>query len=217
MTRIAELPVAELTRHAFQVFVASGRHPVAARLVHHALSLDPWDPQALRCLSDYLDESGLEYLSALVLEHALAADSPLAAADRKMLDDARFVAMWTWGFSRHESGAADLDAREFDDRSRFAVEQDRYRDFLAKALQQLGSLPQAYRAALTLVGALGGLLIHEQKGEDALFEELLHPERFRRTPAYDEWLASDDSALAEFERPREPGENGASDPGPGAS
>src|SRR5437870_2472118 len=113
MTVIADLSAAELGRHAFNVFLFAGRHQTGARLIYHALSKNSYKPLALRCLSDLLDTEGTEVFSGAVLEYALTSDSPLNAEERTELDDLRFLAIWSWGFSRHKSGQAFLPQEAF--------------------------------------------------------------------------------------------------------
>ncbi len=194
VTRVSELSAERLAAYAGEFFPLTDQHRTVARLLYHALVLEPRQPVALRGLADLMDHDGLEYLAALVLEYALAPAADLPEDERRHTEDLRFELMWAWGFARHESGAADLAAEEFRDRTKFSVEEDRYRQFIARSVEVMGPPESAFRAIHTLTAAMGGLLAHEHGG-DALLEEVLHPERFRRTPEYDAWLASDVAAL----------------------
>ena len=87
MARIGDLTATQLARHAENVFLFQGRHQECARLAYHCLSLDPFEPTGLICLSDILcgdqlEESGFEQFSASVLEYALEKSSPLSPEAR---------------------------------------------------------------------------------------------------------------------------------------
>ena len=200
MPKIVELSASQLARHAFNVFMfAGGRHVTGARLIYHALALNPNEPQGIRCLSDFLDSDGTEVLSAISLEYALSPESLLPLEARKELDDLRFLALWTWGFSKHVSGKPHLGGDVFKKRSEFAVDQPRYQDFMQPAIRHAGSLKAGFEAAHRLVGALGGLLTHLQLGATAPITEVFYPDRYGRTSEYDLWLASDTAELDSLE------------------
>jgi hypothetical protein len=203
MARIAELSVAQLARHAANVFIFQGRNLLGARLIYEAVLQGPSHPDALRCLSDFLDCQGTEGLSAAVLEYLLTLTSRLTPAQRGKLDDLRFFLKWVWGFSRHRSGATDLPGAAFEDRSQFDVAESRYRAWLANTVGPAGSLERACHAAHTLVGVIGGLLSHRSLGENAPWEELFHPDHFSHTPAYPGWLEETTEKLDELERQRQ--------------
>jgi hypothetical protein len=203
MARIADLPVEQLARHAANVFIFQGRNPLGARLIYEAVLRDPYHPDALRCLSDFLDYQGTEGLSAAVLEHLLTLGARLSPAQRGKLDDLRFFLKWVWGFSRHRSGATDLPGEAFGDRSQFDVDESRYRAWLAATVGPTGSLEGACHAAHTLVGVIGGLLRHRSLGEKAPWEELFHPDHFSHTPAYAGWLEETTEKLDALERQRQ--------------
>ena len=104
MIAIKELNASQLARHAFNVFLFSGRHVTGAKLIYRALALDPRNAEALRCLSDLLDAEGTEVFSAVVLEYALDEGTGISGEGRDVLDNLRFLAIWSWGFSSHKSG-----------------------------------------------------------------------------------------------------------------
>lgn len=203
MPAIADLTAPALARHANSVFIFSGRHQIGARLVYRALQLDPYEPGALRALSDILDYNGTQPLSGLVLEYALAPDSPLSEKDRAELDDLRFLAMWSWAFSKHKSASTTLDAAAFKDHSQFIVDHVGYREFLQPTLEQAVSLENAFLAARTLMGAMGQLLMHKTLGSAAPIEEIFHPDCFVETSVYAEWLQSDTGLLDALEAERQ--------------
>jgi hypothetical protein len=202
MAQIRELSAAQLARHATNVFLFAGRHRTGARLIFRALELEPYQPQALRGLSDLLDREGTEQLSAAVLEYALAQGSPISADEKKELDDLLFLAKWTWKFSRHEEGATGIAWEDLADRSKFIVDDQRYDEFLGQIVTEAGSIESAFRSAHTLIGVMGGLLEHRELGSNAPLDEVLHPEKFRVTTEYEEWLLSDTAELEELERAR---------------
>ncbi len=199
--RIKELTVAQLGRHAQNVFLFAGRHQSCARLVYHALTKDPDEPRALRALSDILagdllEPSGWEQLSTAVLEHALRAESPLSQTERKSFDDHLFLAKWSWSFARKRNGEPTASAEELRDRSLFVLDEEGYRKFLAGIVDRCGSLTGTFRVAHTLAGALGRLLTHKTLGQSAPIEEVFFPERFEPSADYAAWLESD---AAEFD------------------
>jgi hypothetical protein len=203
MPIISQLTAQQLARHAFNVFLFSGRHVTGARLIYHSLTLDRYEPEAIRCLSDLLDNDGTEIFSAVALDYALAPESPISPEARQTLDDLRFVAKWSWGFSRHRSGSPHLAGEQFNNRAEFEVDEPRYQEMLQQAVRPAGSLSRAFTAAHTLSGAMGGLLSHTRFGGRAPLDELFHPERFERTNDYDVWLASATDELDALERARQ--------------
>jgi hypothetical protein len=200
---IEQLSARQVARHAFNVFLFSGRHQTGAKLVYHAVRLDPKDAEALRCLSDLLDAKGTEIFSGIVLEYALSESTGIAGEARKVLDDLRFLAKWSWGFARHRSGSPHLAGDAFKDRTAFVVEEDRYQEFLAQVVKPAGSLPNAFKAAHTLCGAMAGFLAHRELGRTADIGESLHPDRFTETPAYREWLKTSTDELDALEAARQ--------------
>lgn len=199
---IEHLNAAQLARHAFNVFLFSGRHETGARLIFRSLELQPHDPLALRCLSDFFDAEGTEMFSAVVLEYALSEKLALGTEDRKTLDDLLFLSKWTWGFARHSSGSPHLAQADFADRSAFTMDAAGYGEFLGHALGPAGSLEAGFRAAHTLCGAMAGLLQHRDLGGKAGFDEAYHPEQFQKSAAYDEWLRTTTEELDELEKAR---------------
>ncbi len=214
--RIRELTPTQCGRYACTVFIFQGRHLAGARLIHHALALEPKQADAIRSLSDFLDEEGTESLAAAVLEHGLDPATGLADEERRPLDELLFRCKWWWGFSKHDSGLKSLGDEDFRDRTHFVVDGPRYREFLEGMIQRAGSLAGAFRAAHTLIGAIAGLIEHRQLGRKAPFEEILHIDRFSRTPAYDAWLEEDTAPLDELEKKREEAVKKSAEGGAGA-
>ena len=196
---IEQLNAAQLGRHAFNVFLFLGRHRTGARLIYRALELDPHNAEALRCLSDLLDAEGTEVFSGVVLEYALAESTGLSQKECETLDDLRFLAKWSWGFSRHKSGEPHLSQEAFSDRSQFVVDEERYKEFLAQVVEPAGSLTRAFESAHTLCGAMAGFLVHDGAAGKAGIEESLHPERFEKTTAYEEWCRTSTEELDALE------------------
>jgi hypothetical protein len=202
VARIADLTATQLARHATNTFVFWGRQETGTRLAYHALVLDPKQPEGLARLSDFLDIEPAQPFSAAVLEYGCAQEAGLPAEARTTLQEARFHALWSWGFSRHQSGRTELGWEDFADRSQFTFDEGRYQAFIGSVLDRAGSLGNALRSAHALAGALAGLLTHRELGPQAPFEELYHPERFVRTPAYAEWLSSPADQLDHLEEER---------------
>jgi len=150
-----------------------------------------------------LDAEDTHVFSGVVLEYALAESTGLVGEERKELDDLRFLAKWSWGFSRHKSGVPHLRQEAFADRSMFIVDDERYGEFLAQLAQPAGSVQKAFQSAHTLCGAMAGFLVHKELGGKAGFEESLHPERFERAAAYHEWLQTSTDELDALEAARQ--------------
>jgi len=200
---IEELDANQLARHAFNVFLFSGRHQTGAKLIYRALELDPRNAEALRCLSDLLDAEGTEVFSGVVLEYAMSESTAIVGEQRKVLDDLRFLAKWSWGFSRHKSGDAHLAQQAFAERSAFTVDEDRYKDFLDQLVNRTGSLEGGFKAAHLLCGAMAGFLVHKQLGTKAGIEESVYSDRFVKTTAQSEWLRSSTEELDALETERQ--------------
>jgi hypothetical protein len=199
---IEQLNVQQVARHAFNVFLFSGRHQTGARLIYHALRIDSKNPEALRCLSDFLDTEGTQVFSGAVLEYALSESTGIKGDDRKTLDDLRFLAKWSWGFSLHKSNNPHLAQDAFANRALFIVDEARYQAFLAELITRAGSLDKAFTAAHTLCGAMAGFLTHRELGGEAGINESISPEKFLITPTYAEWLKSSTSELDALESER---------------
>ncbi|HAF45803.1 MAG: hypothetical protein A2100_03515 [Sideroxydans sp. GWF2_59_14] len=199
---IEHLNASQLARHAFNVFLFSGRHQTGARLIYRALELQPHNAEALRCLSDLLDSNGTEVFSGVVLEYALSEEPQFSVEERQTLDDLRFLAKWSWGFSSHTSGNPHLAQDAFADRSAFLVDDSRYQQFLDQILTRTGSLEGGFKAAHTLCGAMAGFLQHGELGGKAGVVESLHPEQFQKTEVYSQWLQSPTDELDALEKAR---------------
>ncbi|MRD47546.1 hypothetical protein GHT07_09670 [Caenimonas koreensis DSM 17982] len=200
---VEQLSASELARHAFNVFLITGRQPVVGRLVYRALELNPRHPAALRYLSDFLNAPGTEPFSAVVLEYALSPAVGLDKAAHAQLNKLRFFDMWTWGYARHKSGRTQLQQDDFADQSAFDIDGAGYCALFDRVLVPAGSLHAAFTAAHTLCGAMSGLLAHPQLGAKAGLNEALHPEQFIKTNAYDAWLKSHTMELDALEEERE--------------
>lgn len=190
MTRLGDLAADELARHASNLFLYQGRTQRGARLVYHALALEPRNAAALRTLSDLLDQPGTEVLAAVVMEYVMHPDSGYTPQERARFDELLFRSRWWWGFARHDSGRKDLTEADFEDRSRFTLEEERYRAFLGRVVVPAGGMEAAARAAHLLMGTVSGLMAHAQKGEAVDIPDLIHPESFVRTEAYAAFLES---------------------------
>ncbi|MBN5028780.1 hypothetical protein JY419_04950 [Stenotrophomonas maltophilia] len=189
MTQIADLSADQLAHHALNIFIAQGRHVEGARVIYRALQLDPHHPGALRCLSDFLAHEGTEPFAAATLEHALSGAVPLDDDARRMLDDLRFLDIWSWGFSRHVSGEANLSGEAFQQREDFVFDGPAYAAFLNTVTEPAGSLQGAFQAAIRICGLMSGLLRHAEKDNPA-FDDVLRSSAFVETEAYPAWLAS---------------------------
>lgn len=203
--KIRELSAAQFGRHAETVFLFAGRHQSCARLVYHALALDPREPRALIALSDLLagdqvKASGWEQLSAAVLEYGLR--SPLPAEALADVERHLFLAKWSWSFAKKKDGAATASWEELQNRSLFAVDEQRYAEFLGEIVKRCGSLDGCLRVAHALAGVMGGLLVHATLAGKAAVEEVFHPDRFERAPAYDAWLDGGTEELDALEEAR---------------
>lgn len=189
MTRIADLNADQLAHHALNIFIAQGRHVEGARVIHHALRLDPDHPGALRCLSDFLAHPGTEPFAAATLEHALSGAVPLSDEARATLDNLRFLDIWSWGFSRHRSGETNLGGEAFQNRQDFEFDGPSYAAFLNTVTEPAGSLQAAFQAAHRICGLMSGLLRHPQK-DNPSFEDVLGADELVETDAYQQWLAT---------------------------
>lgn len=198
-----QLDAGQLARHASNVFIFLGRHPDWGRLIFHALELDPRHPEALRGLADFFNAPGTEVFAGIVLEYALRVAEPLDDAARKLLLDQRFLTMWSLGYSRHRSGSTQLTQADFADPSMFIVDEDGYRKYLDQVRVPSGSLEADFRAAHTLCGALSGFLAHRDGMTQVGLEQVLHPEQFEKTAAYETWLHYDVAELDALEAERQ--------------
>jgi hypothetical protein len=206
--KIRDLDASQLARHAENVFLFQGRHQACARLSYHALKLDPYQPLAVRTLSDMLTgdlqkESGWEPFSAAVLEYGLAPGSPIRGEDGAMLERHLFLAKWSWSFVKRLDGSPTCTWEELQNRALFREETDRYRRFLAGVVEPCRSIQNAFQAAMALAGVMGRILTHGSLGVDAPIEEVFFPDRFIEQPAYAEWLASPTAQLDTLERERQ--------------
>jgi hypothetical protein len=207
-TSIADLPGTLVASFAQMSFVVSGRNRWTAGLLHRALDLEPSDVVALSTLSGFLDDgalatfpSGFKMLSAIVLERLLAPESLLSSAEKARLDDERFLSMWGWKFSRHRDGKTELVAAEFRDRTRFVVDDDRYRAWWNEAVTAAGSFDAAFDAATCVPGFLAGFFKKRSPDVKASVAGAFHRADLvvdRR--AYDEWLAMPATALDGIEQ-----------------
>lgn len=187
MARFADLSAEQLSRHA----TTAGRSKEGFRLVYQALVKDPYQGEALRLLVDFLNQRPTEQFSAIVLEYALSPGSRIGAEDRRILDQQKFLCLWTWGFSTHRSGATELGPETFLERAEFEIDDRRYQRFIQDLIQEVGSLKKAFRVALTIAGIAAGFLAHGKYGGEAASREVLHPERFAALAAYEAWLNSE--------------------------
>ncbi|MES2823230.1 MAG: hypothetical protein V4732_06500 [Pseudomonadota bacterium] len=201
-TVIKQLNANQLARHAFNVFLFSGRHVTGAKLIYRALELDSHNAVALRNLSDFMDAPGTETFSAVALEYALCESTGIVGEPRKILDDVLFLAKWSWSFSKHNSGNPHLGKEAFSDREAFTVDQVRYKQFLDQTIIHAGSLENAFRAAHLLCGILAGFFTHKLGGKVGI-EESFHADRFIRAPIYQEWLESSTEELDALEEARQ--------------
>ena len=198
---IGNLSAKELARHAFNVFLFAGRHQSGARLIYRALDLSPYDALALRCLSDLLDNDGTQIFSAIVLEYALADNSPISLNDRAELDYLRFFSQWSWGFAHHKSGETNLAQDAFVARSDFVLDEAAYAQFLSPILQINPSAEAGFQAAHRFCGVLAGFLapIQDKAGLEGCFE----PNNFQTTPAYELWLQESTAEFDALEKARQ--------------
>lgn len=208
MKKTKDLTASELGCHAETAFLLAGRHQTVARLVYHALTKDPFEPRAIRALSDFLcgdllNESGYEQFSAAVLEFALQPTSPIAPEERRVLDDHLFAAKWSWAFAKKRNGEPTASMAELQDRSLFVIDETGYQDFLDGVVGRCGSLDAAFRVGHTISGALGLLLAHKTKGNAAREEDFFFPQEFSPTPEYGAWLESDAAEFEAMEKARE--------------
>ena len=205
MAAIRDLTPGQLARHAFNVFLFSGRDVIGARLTYRALSMDNNEPLGLRCLSDLMDRDPLQMYSAAALEYGVSPSTTMAAGDRTRLDDHLFFSKWCWGFSKHVSGSSELSGADFARREDFALDEASYRAWFNELLAPAGSLGNAYHSALRLVGIMGGLVQHRTLGMKGGLDDLVRDDLYELTPFYAQWSASstDDLDLLEERRQRE--------------
>ena len=141
--------------------------------------------------------------AGIVLEYALRVADPLDGAARKQLQAQRLLTVWTLGYARHRSGSDRLMPEDFADPSMFDVDEDGYRKYLDQVRVPAGSLEADFRAAHTLCGALSGFLAHRDGRTQVGLQDVLHPEQFEKTPAYETWLNYDVAQLDALEMERQ--------------
>jgi len=195
-----ELSVDQTAKYALNLFIHSGRHLTGAKLIYHALVIDPKHPEALRNLSDFMDTEGTEDISAVVLEYALHVQTGITGDERDMLNNLLFLAKWAWGFSSHKSGRTDLSQEEFARHAEFDFDEESYADFLGGITDLAGSLENSFRAAHTLCGAMAGFLEHNELGAEVDVDSCFEPDNFSVTADYNDWLDSNTTELDEMEK-----------------
>jgi len=178
MQRVADLTADQLAHRAS----STGRTQDGFRLVYEALKKNPYQGEALRCLADFLNQRPTEQFSAIVLEYALSPGSKIGDEDRQILDNLKFRNLWTWGFSKHESGAGQLSVGTFLERGEFEIDERAYQRFIQDLIQEVGTLKKAFKVCLTIAGITAGFLRHKEYGGEAASREVMHPERFDVLP-----------------------------------
>jgi hypothetical protein len=126
--------------------------------------------------------------AAAALEYAIDRKSDISIEDKAAIEDLLFSAKWSWGFSRHKSGEANLTPDDFKDRAAFKVDRSKYRNFLDKAVRPARSLENAVRSARILCGLIGGIVEHRSKGESVLISDTYRHDQFKRSTGYAEFL-----------------------------
>jgi len=191
MIQIAQLSAAQLAHYAWQELATNGISKEGCRFIYHSLVLEENEPDGLGILSHYFDTDHLEGFSAAILEYACSSACPISREHKLKYDEARFKAKWFWGFSQRKDGQKWLRTIDFENRSDFIVDEERYQEWLIKPLMAKGgSLRNIVEAAHTFMGCVGELLSHKIYGRKATFEEIYSPERFVKTSQYDQWLSS---------------------------
>jgi hypothetical protein len=199
MSSISTLSAENLATHAFNIFLTQGRHIEGARMIYRALRLEPQHPLALRCLSDFHANEGTEQFSAVTLEYALSESCGIKGPYHQVLDDLRFLSIWSWGFSKHRSGSTNLDGAAFQTRDNFVFDATGYKNFVDGLVGRCGSLELAYQASHCLTGVMAGFLKHKSKPSPAI-EDVADPTQFVETDAYAQWLQSSADPLIELDR-----------------
>jgi hypothetical protein len=199
MSSISTLSSENLATHAFNIFLTQGRHIEGARIIYHALKLHPQNPVALRCLSDFHAKEGTEQFSAVTLEYALSEACGIQGPYRQVLDDLRFLSIWSWGFSKHKSGSTNLDGAAFQTRDDFVFDATGYKSFVDGVVGRCGTLESACNASHCLTGVMAGFLRHISKPNPAI-DEVIDPTQFIETDAYIQWLQSSADHLIELDR-----------------
>lgn len=172
------------------------------RLAYLALELNAKEPLGLRCLSDLFDNEGTEILSAIVLEYALAPSTGLPEPVWRELDDLRFLAKWSWKFSRHKTGNPHLSGEAFKVRSDFEVDEDKYQAWLADFLGS-DTLNEGFKRAHTFAGAVCGLLIPKDSSTVMGAVYTVSAEQFIQGPEHALWLKTDTSEFDALESARQ--------------
>jgi hypothetical protein len=181
MTQICELTPAELAHYGGLVFATEGLTATAERLIYRALALHSYEPNALASLGHMLRERGAREQCAAVLEYGLADTSPLGPDDRERLEALRAFAQRSWGLTAPRDVPS---------------EADEYTALVSGFVDRAGSLANAFRAALLMVGNESGLLDYTEASERVPADEYFHPNRFGRSALYRDWLAATDDDLA---------------------
>lgn len=172
------------------------------RLAYRALELDAKDALGLRCLSDLFDGNGTEILSAIVLEYALAPTTGLPATAQCELDDLRFLAKWTWGFSRHKSGDSNLSGDTFKIRTDFMVDDIKYQAWIAEFIGR-DTLDFAFKRAHAFAGAVSGLLTPVDQSASVGAVYTVRPSQFVQGSEYVAWLQEDTNEFDALELARQ--------------
>jgi len=196
---VSTLSAENLATHAFNIFLTQGRHIEGARVIYHALRLQPHNPLALRCLSDFLANEGTEQFSAVTLEYALSEPCGIQRPNRQVIDDLRFLSIWSWGFSKHKSGAVNLNGTAFQTRDDFVFDAAGYKVFIDGLVARCGSLESACQASHRLTGVMAGFLRHVSKPSPSI-EDVVDPTQFVETDAYAQWLQSSAEPLIALDK-----------------
>ena len=131
--RIKDLSSSELMRHAASLLNFAGRSRVAASLVYQAIRKDPYQLDALLCMSDFLGAGEPSHFSidlnpyaAIVLEYALSSLKPVDVEPRLRVRAAQLKLMVRLGYATHRSGQKVIDSKDYLDFSQFDMDELSY-------------------------------------------------------------------------------------------
>ena len=165
----------ELGQLALHEYALRGPNDLGLRLVFTALEKDPYQPKALLALGQLLNAFREEQEAAIILEYALAIESPIPIEEQNELENLRMRFKWQWGFAKHKHGKQVLSGVDFNNQNSFFIDEMRYWTFFSPLQNKAGSLELAFQT------------IRQQNGKEIGFLRK-GPNGFSHTPAWESWL-----------------------------
>ncbi len=185
---INDLSVEEIVHYAQAAYMAYDFNPITARLLFHGLLNNAENVDLLQTTADTLVEDSPE-LSAIVFEYLYNADLDLSRKQQQRRDTMYSSAMWYWGLSTKKDDDSEVSAEDFSNASLFRYDRTGFRDLFGSVLAEAGSVTQAVRGVVTILGLYGGFLQHRE-GADYEYDrvEIFTGRRFAIQERYGQWL-----------------------------